>query len=278
MAFDGFSCSSEENAGNFYFNAQGARKSEAFQVGQGFVAPSKASGANPRGGPSRLRFGAGSFVQELEKKNKPASSGVAAETKAQQKTQRHRDLHVFGEGPKKGKGASASFSAGAASASASPADHDPEGVDQDLYPLHLSAEASHEFRRAAQCAESGAADMASQLVDDAASKPARGACGVPFYHPSLGITGLGLVKRGGVKCYHCSGSVEKSEMRFEFVHDKKKPPRCIHTGCLVQMNDEQRLGSLQKLDSMLLQSDLSPPERHSCEEALSVLRSLGPPQ
>lgn len=269
MAHDDYSALFEEDEVGFYFDIRKASNTDVFQIGQGYANP-KSSVQNLRATTARLRFGLGGLVDPPQKKAKPAQPahpGPAPGNQSLQK-QQHRAVHLFGE---VASGENSSASAAASSSSRVPAaqTEDRDG-DQDLYPLHLSREASAEFRTAAMSADMAAADqLSSEPLDDPKERP-----GKTFFHTKLGILGIGHVKRAGVKCYHCFSLIEKSDLRFEFAHDKRKPPRAIHTGCLVQMNDEERKHSVKTLAGLLL-SDLPAQERSCCAEAVAVLRSLG---
>eukprot|EP00435_Cladocopium_sp_Y103_P047979 s1002_g14.t1 len=270
--FDDYSALIEDDEFCFRFNIQKAWKSDSFQVGHGFVPP-RSCQPNPRGAASRLRFGLGSLVEPQPKRAKPATSGADGNQQLQKK---QRDVHFFSEtalAPQDGVDASpAAALASSSSSSAIPAETEALDQDQDVYPLHLTKEASSEFRNAAISSEAAAADLLSSEPAENLPRTSTNT-GKSYFHQKTGILSMGHVKRAGVKCYHCTSSIDKAELRFEFAFDKRKPARSIHTGCLVQMDSEARKNSLETLEGLLM-SCLSADERSHCEEAVAVLRSV----
>lgn len=67
----------------------------------------------------------------------------------------------------------------------------------------------------------------------------------------LGIQSMAVALRRGMKCYHCTGPIEKGSLRFTYAFHIKKPSRSIHTTCLAQIPETLKAQSLDKLESLM---------------------------
>eukprot|EP00439_Symbiodinium_sp_Y106_P040833 s1043_g5.t1 len=95
-----------------------------------------------------------------------------------------------------------------------------------------------------------------------------------FFQRQLGILGVGTVKRGNVRCYHCGLAMPSGTLRFDFAFRYSKPSRSIHTDCLLQIEEDEALqNSIRKLQE-LLGGEISPSAARACREALATLQRL----
>ena len=284
MILDNYSALFDVDIIGFHFNIKRASESDVFRIGQGYENPRETAASKPRAASSRLRFGMSDFVEQQQQKRTKA---IPAEEKDQpQQKQRHRKVHLFGSeslavnnaNPSEGAEPASSSGGQASSSSSGPQQPLDQNQDQDLYPLNLSEAASREFAAASRAAESGAIDESGDGDgnDDITSshppisEPERKT--KSFFHKSLGILGVGYARRAGVKCFHCDGSIEKNQIRFDYAYHLRKPSRCIHPGCLVQMNADARTNSVKILDTLLRGRTLDAEERACCQEAAAILR------
>lgn len=163
------------------------------------------------------------------------------------------------------------------------------GQDQDPEPVFLPAVACKEFEtavmidrgvRAAADAEpeldSSHPVERSQATRNAPAAPAaaRRCPGKGFFGERVGIVELSTTKRKNMTCYHCGGNLDKGSLRFVYSFSTAKPPRSIHTWCLVQIPQAFLADSIAQVVKDINSNRLTDLERQACEEALATLQSL----
>lgn len=94
----------------------------------------------------------------------------------------------------------------------------------------------------------------------------------------LGIQSMAVALRRGMKCYHCTGPIEKGSLRFTYAFHIKKPSRSIHTTCLAQIPETLKAQSLDKLE--FLRGDtsegLSEESKGHLDDAIVALKKMLP--
>ena len=98
--------------------------------------------------------------------------------------------------------------------------------------------------------------------------------GGSFFHKQLGIIGVGTVKRGNVKCYHCGLPMPSGTLRFDYAFRFNRPSRSIHTDCLLQIEERAALQNSKAKLLELLEGEISRSEATVCREALATLQRL----
>ncbi|OLP77380.1 hypothetical protein AK812_SmicGene42563, partial [Symbiodinium microadriaticum] len=179
----------------------------------------------------------------------------------------------------------------------------PSADPEEAWPTVLSPEAQEELDRAL------AADLAAQRDDLEEQQPADALVSVPasssdapasavglpacssdtpasaaglsesqssYFQKQLGICELAIVKRKGVKCFHCEDHIDKGEYRFGLAYSKSKPHRSIHMHCLAQLREEFVSNSIGFLEQRVTSGRLPRVEHDICQDALRTLRDLQP--
>ncbi len=88
----------------------------------------------------------------------------------------------------------------------------------------------------------------------------------------LGIQSITRCKKRGMVCFFCHTSVDKGELRFEYIHRLNAPPRSIHTTCLTPIPSEAQTNSVDRLKELLQSNAPQDAEsRSACQTALEAL-------
>ena len=92
----------------------------------------------------------------------------------------------------------------------------------------------------------------------------------------LGIQSMAVALRRGMKCYHCTGPIEKGSLRFTYAFHIKKPSRSIHTTCLAQIPETLKAQSLDKLESLRgdTSEGLSEESKGHLDDAIVALKKM----
>ncbi|CAE7227113.1 unnamed protein product [Symbiodinium sp. CCMP2592] len=166
---------------------------------------------------------------------------------------------------------------------------------EEAWPTVLSPEAQEELDRALAADLAALGEDEETLADAPVSEPASSSNAPPapasaaasssevpassqstYFQKELGICDLAIVKRKGVKCFHCDDHIEKGEYRFGVAYSRSKPHRSVHLHCLAQLREEYVSNSIRFLEQHVIKGSLTRAEQGICQDALRSLRDLEP--
>ena len=148
--------------------------------------------------------------------------------------------------------------------------------DPDPSPIILNPVASREM---ASLQKEQPSDQVAELRNRPGTTAALGNKGTFFNREGdLGIQSMTVALRKGMKCYHCTGPIDKGAQRFTYAFHVKKPCRSIHTTCLAQIPDTLKSQCLDKLQVLRGQSSegLSEESKGHLDEAIAALKKMLP--